>query len=282
MLPLETLRTFVAVAESGSFTGAGAAVHRTQSAVSMQIRRLERELGKALFTRGARGAELTEEGETLLRYARRILGLSAEALASVAGPELGGTVRLGAPEDYAQSLLPEVLAGFCGRHPQVRVEVLVEPSERLAQALALGRLDVCLRTCAERAEAGRVVRREPVVWAAATDHEPQLREPLPLAVYHQGCAYRRWALEALQSVGRTWRIVVQSPSLAGILAAVRCGLAVAPVGLAQVRDGLRVLGPEDGFPSLPEAFISVDESPAPATPAREALARHVARALAGA
>lgn len=279
MLPMETLKTFLAAAESGSFTRAGDRVNLTQSAVSMQIKRLEQELGKALFERGGRGIALTKDGEVLLGYARRILELHDEVLADIMGPQVQGAVRLGAPEDYAQSVLPGILAGFCRQYPKVRVEVRVESSDRLRVALAVGALDVCLLTCAAEDEAEYVVHREPVVWVGAAGHEAHLADPLPLAVYHQGCPYRKWALDSLGAMGRDYRIVVESPSLAVLMATARAGLGVLPVGRSQVQPGLRILGRSEGFGPLPEGIISLNRAESRTSPASMSLCEHIIEAF---
>ena len=274
-LQTDLLRTFVAAADAESYTSAAAIVHRTQSAISMQMKRLEEGVGRPLFQRNGRSMKLTSEGQTLLWYARRILKLHDEALGAVSRPELSGRVRLGAPDDYAERLLPTVLARFAGTYPQVQVEVSCEPGTRLLASLDRGGLDLVVHTCGEFPERGEAIHREPVVWITSSRHLAHELDPLPIAVYHEDCIFRQWAVKSLDGAGRSYRIAYTSPGIAGILAAVKGGLAVAPVGRSTVPEGVRVLGPADGFPQLPTAVITLIKGPGPLAPAVESLAEHV-------
>ena len=258
-LPPDLLRTFVAAARALNFTQAARQVHRTQSAVSMQMRRLEGEIGKPLFRRVARGVELTRDGEVLLRYARRILRLHDEALVSLTAPELDGVIRLGAAEDYSSQHLPDILKRFAARHPLVRVDLYCDLSGNLLEMLAEERLDLCLCNSEAGEHGGDFLRNEPVIWVAPADAEPEALSPLPLAMFHDGCMYRKWAMQALAKRGISYRVACASPSIAGVLAAVRAGLAVAPVGASTRLSGFRVL--EEGIlPRLPSATVSLHQS----------------------
>lgn len=281
---MDLLRTLAAIADQGSFTGAARRVHRTQAAVSQQVRRLEELAGGGLFTRESRGAALTPRGETLLRYARRILRLHDEAMAAVAEPEVAGVVRLGAPEDYASLFLPGILSGFAAGHPRVRVDVSCRPTPDLLAMVERGDLDMTLATTpgpiSDAADGPEVVHRQPVVWTARAGFEPWLEDPMPLALFLEGCLYRRWATTALERAGRSWRVAFSSPSLAGVLAAVRAGLAVAPLAASVVGAGVRVLGEEAGLPPLPSATVSLVRS-SRRDAAADGLADHVRRAFQG-
>lgn len=255
-LPLELLRSFVAAAESGSFTRAAGVVNRTQSAVSMQMKRLEGMVGRPLFDRKVRGVSLTPAGTTLLDYSRRMLKLHDEALDAVCVPDMEGVVRLGSPEDYATTRLTKVLSDFAHAYPRVAVEVTCHPSDRLMNLFQAGELDLTLCTD-EDAAGGELLRRESVVWVCGEDSQAHEEDPLPLAVFHEGCLFRRWATTGLENMGRAYRVAYSSPSVAGLLAAVRTGLAVVPLGSGIVPADLRVLGPEHGLPLLPEAAISL-------------------------
>ncbi len=278
-LPTGLLRTFVAAADAESYTSAAAMVHRTQSAVSMQMKRLEEGMGQPLFERNGRAMRLTSQGVTLLWYARRILKLNDEAVAAVARPELSGSVRLGAPEDYAERLLPRVLARFAETYPQVQVDVVCEPGARLLAALDNRELDLMVLTNSEVPLRGETIYREQVVWVTSNRHLVHEQDPLPIAVYHEGCIFREWALRSLEGAGRSYRIAYTSLGIAGILAAVRGGLAVAPVGRSTLSDGLRVLGPADGFPELPTAVVTLIKSHGTPSPAMVLLADHVAESF---
>lgn len=262
-LPIDSLRTFTAAAEAGNFTRAAERVHRTQGAVSMQMGKLEEEVGCRLFERTGRGVALTFEGETLLGYARRILELHDEALSAMQAPDMEGRVRLGAPEDYATWFLPSILSAFHAAYPRVLVEVFCGTSQELSRRYNRGEFDLTILTHPEDPVhngsitdgSAQVIHREPIVWVTSAAHAVHEKRPLPLALFHEGCAYRRWALEACARNGIDNRICFVSPSITGVLSAVRAGLAVAPIGRSTVKEGLRILGEKDGFPTLPSSTV---------------------------
>ena len=244
----DLLRTFVAIVDAGGFTSAAQQVHRTQSAVSMQVRRLEAALDRTLFQREGRGVQLTPEGEALLGYARRLLKLHDEALAVLSRPDLSGLVRLGTPDDYVGRFLPDILVRFARAFPRVQVEVHCESSVNLRRLLAEDRLDLALITGTPGAETGEVLRREPTVWATAERHLAHEDDPLPLALFQSGCPFRDWALAGLNERGRPYRIAYTSASLTGILAAVTAGLAVTVLSRSILPAEVRPLRAEEGFP----------------------------------
>ncbi len=256
----ELLHTFVQIVEHGSFTRAGMRVHRTQSAVSMQIRRLEEQLGCRLFERTGRNVKLTSQGEIFYDHARRILSAYREALTTVNGRSLEGDVTVGLPDDFAISFLPRVLARFTEVYPWIRLNLVCEPSKRLVGQITDGLVDVALITEGEGATGGIVVRREPLVWASSARHDVHEREPVPLAIFHTGDVFRRSAVEKLEAYGRSARIAVTSPSFAGIGAAVDAGIAVAVVFHGSLRPGWRMLGAQEGFPPLPDQGIVLQRS----------------------
>ena len=286
----DNLRTFVAAAQALNFTQAAKKVNLTQSAVSMQINRLESDLGKSLFRRITRGVVLTRDGEALLKYARRLLRLHDEALAYLTGPDVEGELKLGAPEDLAYGILPRILKGFAARYPLVRIDLHCDLSDRLRVMVENKALDLCLCTGKGETDGGDFLRNEPLVWIGPRDGAPELESPLPLALFHDGCIYRQWALEALTREGIAYRIAYSSPSIAGILAAVRSGMAVAPVGGSIPPSDFRILTPSDGegltnlsgipsLPGLPSASISLHRAEAPEGEARSCLVRHIFRAF---
>jgi DNA-binding transcriptional LysR family regulator len=261
----DVLRTFVAAADAGSFTHAAASVHRTQSAVSMQMKRLESELSRTLFDRRGRGVVLTAEGDTLYRYARRLLALHDEALSAITAPRLGGKVRFGAPEDYAVRFLPQALKRFAAVHPMVEVEVLCDGTPNLQKRFADGGLDVMLTT--EDTWEGPGRRQIDLVWVVAEHGGPLDQSPLPLALFHAGCLYRRNALLSLEKAGIAYRIAYGSPSMAGVLAAVRAGLAVAPATETSIASGCRRATLEDGLPPIAPVGIGLHLAPGNASEA---------------
>ena len=252
----DLIRSFVAIAETGSFTAAAHRVHRTQSAVSMQIKRLEELLGgRELFARGGRGIALTRDGETLLAHARRILHAHREALAAFDRDALAGEVTVGAPDDYASTFLPRILARFAETHARVHVNVVCQASVDLLRLLADRAVDLALVTQGSGERGGTVVLREPMVWVTSSRHRAHEQDPLPLALFEPGCAFRRAATDSLAATGRAARVAYTSLSIAGVNAALESGLAVGVLLRSIVRPGLRVLGPREGFPPLPGSGI---------------------------
>ncbi len=278
-LTLETplLRTLVAVSETGSFTRAAAQVHRTQSAVSMQIKRLEETVGKPLLERDRRRARLTREGEALVAYARRIINLHDEALAAVSQPEVTGLVRIGTPDDYAAGFLPQVLSDFAETHPNVEVEMRCEISAKISQAFERGEVDVALLTSGSWLKGGEIIRRERITWATSVRHMVHERDPVPLAVFEPGCLFRESALVALDEIERPFRIAYSSESYAGLVTAALAGLAVTVMARSSVPAGLRELSPDEGFPVLPSVDIALLRPPPGRSHAADRLADHIAQ-----
>ncbi len=278
-MTLETplLRTLVAVSETGSFTRAAVQVHRTQSAVSMQIKRLEVAVGKPLVERDRRQARLTREGEALVEYARRILNLHDEALAAVSQPEVTGLVRIGTPDDYAAGFLPQVLSDFAETHPNVEVEMRCETSAKICRAFEKAEVDVALVTSGSWLKGGEVIRREPIVWATSVRHMVHERDPLPLAVFEPGCLFRESALAAFDKNQRPYRIAYSSESTAGLTTAALAGLAVTVLARSSVPAGLRELSPDEGFPVLPSVDIALLRPPLGRSHVADRLADHIAQ-----
>ena len=170
LLDSDQLKTFIAIVETGSFTRAAEVVHKTQSAVSMQMKRLEERLGKAIFARDGRASKLTEDGERLLDYAQRIVKLNTEAVNSIANAALSGRVRLGVPDDYADRYLPEIMARFSRSHPEVELTVLCEPTAQLVELIDIGDLDLAIITHYDAHRQAEVIRRERLLWVASNRH----------------------------------------------------------------------------------------------------------------
>ncbi|MDR5858061.1 LysR family transcriptional regulator [Halomonas eurihalina] len=253
LLDTDVLRSFVAIAESGSFTRAANHVFRTPSALSMQIKRLEETLGQSLFVREARQVRLTPEGEMLLGYSRRLLRLNEEAVTQFLAPSLEGTVRFGTPDDVGSRILPRVLSQFARSHPAVQVDVMVGRSIELLERLDKGELDLVLATAGNEgfpADRGEVVHTEPLVWAGREGGVALERSPLPLAMANHGCAWRRMALSALDDAGLAYRIAYISENCSGQEAALLADLAVAPLPRNLVRTPLSILGDDAGLPPL--------------------------------
>ena len=260
LLEMDVLRTFVSIAESGSFTRTAAQIFRTTSAVSMQIKRLENTLGCALFSREARRVALTAEGERLISYARRLLKLNEEAVGAFIKPSLSGQVRFGAPADIGTHILPGLLSLFARTHPGIEVNVSVGRSVDMIQRIDAGELDVALISVGNLGQddtRGEIVHREPLVWAGRAGGVAMRRNPLPLALASAECAWRRQALDALDRVGRRYRIAYSSEQCAGQEAAMVADLAVAPYPLSLVRPPLRRLDEDADLPTLGEYQIKL-------------------------
>jgi DNA-binding transcriptional LysR family regulator len=255
-LDLDLLKTFVAIAETGSFSNAAPRIGRSQSAVSMQMQRLEQAVGKKLLIRGVKAVIPNAAGAELLVHARRLLKLSDEAWASITQPEETGCVRLGVPDDYAAFLLPPVLARFAVEHPFVTIELVCEPSAALSRAIDERRIDLAIITRIPD-QPVEVLRREPFVWVASPAHIAWQADPLPIALFEAGCAARANVLNTLGGVGRAYRCTYSSASLLGLVAVVQAGLAVAGLALCSVPPSLRVVGQDEGLPKLADLEIGI-------------------------
>ncbi|MEX3957974.1 LysR substrate-binding domain-containing protein [Trinickia sp. EG282A] len=259
-LDLDVLSMVVAVADAGSFLRGAALVHRSQSAVSMQVKALEGALGKTLFVRRARSVVPTQEGYLLIEYARRMLALRDEAWASLVHPEIKGRVVIGVPDDYASSLLPGVLRKFSATYPKVEIQVVGLPSHALVPLVKDNKIDLACMTRMKGVR-GELIRLEPTVWAGAARGGPIWKErPLPIAVFAAGSVARANAIRALQRARIAYRTSYESPSLLGLFSMVEAGLAVAPVARCALPERFVQLGRPQGLPPLPPLEIVLARS----------------------
>jgi DNA-binding transcriptional LysR family regulator len=250
----DLLKAFLAVADCRSFTRAAAQLNRTQSAVSMQIRRLEGRLEAELFRRGRSNVELSAAGEGLLGYARRILSLNEEAVGRLRAHKVEGVVRLGVMDDYGAVVVPPLLASFAAGYPLIQVEM--ETGLTAAMPARLGKdYDLVIAMHPEGHGEGEFLRREQAVWAAGPRQAAAALDPLPVALYPRGCLFRKWAMEALDAAGRPWRLAFVSHSLAAVEAIATQELAVTVVKSGTFPAKLRPLTARDGMPPLPGAEI---------------------------
>jgi DNA-binding transcriptional LysR family regulator len=273
----DLLRAFVAVADHRSFTRAAAALNRTQSAVSMQIKRLEDRLQAELFRRGKTNVDLSAAGEGLLGYARRILTLNEEAVGRLRDHAIEGVVRLGVMDDYGTLVVPPLLASFVAGYPRIHIEMETGLTSSMPGRLG-DAYDLVLAMHPEGHGDGEFLRREQAVWAASPRRPLEISEPLPLALYPQGCLFRKWAMEALDAAGRPWRLAFVSHSLAAVEAISAQGLAVTVVKASTFPPKLRRLSEADGMPILPAADIRLHRAPNLSRPA-SLLADHLGAAL---
>ncbi len=278
------MRAFVLIAEGRSFTEAAELVGRTQSAVSMQVKRLEEVLGRKVLNRGkGEDVELTPHGEFLLTRARQILSLNDEVVATFRAPALAGTVRLGTPDDYAFGYMPPILKRFADTHPAVQVDVLCAPSNELIGRLKDGELDLTLSSDGHQPRHWPTVElwRGPLVWVTSSRHAPHRMDPLPLALAQvdtnasRNCDWARAATTALDRAGRRWRLAYSSGSQVGTHAPVLAGLAVTVSTLSWLPEGLRPLRADEGLPPLPEFGIVLLKGRRPRQPMTDALAAEI-------
>jgi DNA-binding transcriptional LysR family regulator len=276
MLDLELLRSFVSVVDAGGFTRAGERVHRTQSTVSQQIKRLEDDLGQPLLNRSGKHVTPTEAGERLLSYARRLLSLAEEARDVLARPADEGVVRLGIPEDFAAYRLTQLLASCSRSRPGLRLDVRADQSVYLRRDLERGELDLALIK-RNAGEAGGIASwPERVHWVSSKAHplDPAIRS-IPLVGFPAGCLYRTRAIHAIEAAGRGWHMAYSSSNLAGIQAAVAAGLGLSILSDMSIQADHRVLTAKDGFAPIDKTEVALVASP-DASPATLRLADRLA------
>jgi DNA-binding transcriptional LysR family regulator len=261
LLELDLLKTLVAIADTGNFSAAADAVHRTPSAVSMQVKKLETLVGKPLFTRDSRTVSPTPDGERLLEHGRRLLALNREIVAQFRTPDIEGIVKLGAPDDVAERWLPSMLQRFSATHCCVTVDVLVDTSSRLREKTKTGHLDLCLYTThpeAAKKEGAEVLLKEPLVWAGARNGVAWEQNPLPISVWEEDCAWRTAAVDSLKKSKRNFRIAFMSAHISAQRAALTADLAVAPMPRSSCHDGIVQLGKQQGLPALRHYALAMD------------------------
>lgn len=276
MLEIDVLKTFVAIAETGNFTTAAEAVYRTPSAVSMQIKKLEELLGCSLFLRDARSVSLTPKGEVLLGFARRMLALNNEAVTRFLMPDMHGVVRLGAPEDLGERILPDVLKRFGETFPNVTVDVTIGQSNVMRKRVEERRMDIVIYNSfpSETLRDGEILMEERLVWAGTRCGTAHLREPLPVSMWEDGCVWRADAIEKLNKAGRAHRVAFLSAHTTGQKAAILADLAIAPLPRYLVQGDLVELGPAEGLPDLGSYNIGI-QTIEDASPPVLAVAEHV-------
>jgi DNA-binding transcriptional LysR family regulator len=274
-LDMDVLRTLAVAMDLGGFGKAAERLGRSQSAVSLQMRRLEERVGRPLFRREGRGLALTDAGDVVLGYARQILELNDQAVAAARGIAIGGSVRFGVPQDFGDSWLPGVLARFSRAHPSVLIEVRVDRANKLVERIAEGGLDLALMWGNPPIANAVTVQRLPMVWIGLKGYAVPKGDAVPLALFESPCVFRQPSIEALERTHRSWRLAFTSPSLGGLWAAAVAGLGVTvrtPLGLPSP---LAVLGKSSGLPKLPQIALSLytaqSEPPQAVTRLREIL-----------
>jgi DNA-binding transcriptional LysR family regulator len=279
LLDIDQLRTFIAIAETGSFTKAAEVVNKTQSAVSMQMKRLEERIERPIFARDGRASKLTEDGTRLLDYARRLVKLNVETVAAFSDAALSGRVRLGVPDDYADRYLPEIMARFSRAYPSVELTVICEPSVDLLERIDGNEIDLAIVTNCESKRASETFRRERLLWVTSSRHAIHLEERLPLALGRPSCTWRRTAIERLESIGRPYRVLYSSSNAGAVAAAVLAGLAVSVLAESGLRPGMRVLTAAEGFPELTTCRVGLVRNAHDSSALADALAEHIISSL---
>jgi DNA-binding transcriptional LysR family regulator len=276
-LDIEAMRTVISIAQTRAVKLAAARLGRSPAALSMQLRKLEETLGRCLFERTRAGMVPTAACERLLPHAHRMIEAERIAREAFAAPVFEGSVRVGLIEDVGGVRFSEILADFGACYPGVSVEATVGSSWQLGAMLEANELDLAV-LAPGAAIAWRpndeVVHEEPLVWVVAKGSDIWTRDPLPLALASEGCAWRRATLEALEVAGRTYRIVFRSDAYEAITAAVLAGLAAAPLPLSRAMPGLKVLDTDDGAPRLGHARAVIRLGPQP-NEATQALAERI-------
>ncbi len=277
-LDTELLQTLVAIVDSGSFKAAAKNVHRTQSAVSMQMKRLEEIVEQPLFEKHGRRSVLTLHGQNLLLYARRILSLQQEALATFRSPEIQGEVRIGVCDDYVLSFMPAIFASFAKSFPNVFIRLDSQPSTKLIESTKGGDLDFSLVNVLHGDTDYEILTSDPLVWVTSRNHSTHEVSPLPLAI-ESNCLWGRWAQKVLNEENRLYRVGYSTFNIAGIVAIIEAGLAVSVMSRTSVPPQLRILQPADGFPELPHTQIGLVLSSGDMSPAAQCLANAVRQSM---
>jgi DNA-binding transcriptional LysR family regulator len=280
-MDIDLLRTFVAICDTKSFTSAARNVGRTQSAVSLQMRRLEESLGRPLLLRGASGVTLTEHGVLLLDPAREILRKVDEARALFDRGSVEGVVVLGLPDDYAPRILSRVLRSFTELYPAATIDLVIAESRQLVKHLVEGSVDLAFITEGEGPiKGGPIAFVDRMVWVAPANGDLPMRDPVPIAVWDESDGYARRMLPALKAMGRDYRIVIIARSMTGLRGAVTAGLAMTAMMSSSVTDAMRQLGDEDGFPPLAELGVRLERAHLRKSPVIDRLEAHLLASLA--
>ncbi|MBW4709214.1 LysR family transcriptional regulator [Roseobacter sp. YSTF-M11] len=254
-LDSDLLRTFVAVAEAGSVTDGAARIHRSQSATSLQIKRLENILGHPVFERHGRGVVLTETGRRLLPVANEVTDRLDSALRDISQSVIQGKLRLGIPDDHGKARLAEIVARFTRLHPQVELEVTCALSTGFPKALERGQMDLAVYEVEHPSPGEEVLFEDPTRWVSSATRDFSDADTLPVALFDHACWWRDAAIRSLKARGRPYRVIYSSQSVSGVTAAVKAGVAVGLLGKASLERGLSVMAASHGFGPTPPSKL---------------------------
>ena len=274
-LDIALLRAFVAIVDTGSVTGAARLLNRTQAAVSLQLKRLEDQLGQSLFERVHKRLILAPAGEQLLGNAQRLIAMNDDIWGQMTTPSFQGEVRLGVPVDLISTYIPQILRRFRSAWPRVHVSLVCRNSQELLEDMDAGVVDVTLttdRTCEGQCE---TLRWDKLVWVGAPDGDAHTRMPLPIAIGTKTCRFRPVGLQALRDARRGWQVILEVPNQDAVFATIASGSCVGIMLRDCIPDGLKILGGDSGLPELPDFAINLWLPKAGASEIAEELARHV-------
>lgn len=272
-LDLDLLRTFVAIVETGTFSSAANSVLRTPSAVSMQVKKMEEILGRAVFVRDSRSVKLTGDGERVLSHARRMLALNQDFIAEFHPQSMRGEVRLGIHDHIAERYLPDMLRRFACTHPGVILNAVVDNSGPMLQMISEGRLDLAITSrlqSQKKDRPGDLLFSEPLVWGGCRGGIAHELDPVPVTVWDRTCAWRKAGLEGLEAQGRPYRIALESGHLSGQKSAIYADLAIAPIPRSALGGCVVEVPPEAGLPKLGSYELVLVTREEPSEPARAA------------
>jgi len=277
LLELDMLKTIVAIAETGNFSSAATMLFRTPSAVSMQVKRIEEMLGRPVFNRDSRSVTPTADGEMLLEHGRRLLTLNNQMVSRFVMPDVEGKVRLGATNDIAERILPDLLKRFNQTHCCVTVDVVVDGSDELSGKVRNGELDLVLVTFNPKKKQSadlEPIFSEQLTWAGLRNGVAFEQRPLPISVWEEGCSWRFSGLSSLDKMNIEHRVAFMSAHISGQRAAILADLAVAPIPISCCVNEIVALNEADGLPTLEIYGVGLMMQKEPTEPALAA-AEHI-------
>lgn len=254
-LDSDLLRTFLAVAQAGSVTEGAARIHRSQSAISLQIKRLEKILGQPVFKRNGRGVALSETGRRLLPVAQDVTARLDVVLRDIAEGAMTGKLRVGIPDDHGRAKLAQIIAAFTRQHPQVELDINCALSAGFPDALEKKVFDLAIYEVENPQPDEQLLFEDPTCWLSSANADFTTVESLPVALFDHACWWRDAAIESLEDRGKPYRIVYSSQSVSGVVAAVEAGIAVGLLGRSSLHSGLSVASESLGFQSTPASKL---------------------------
>lgn len=259
-LDSDLLRIFVAVAQAGSVTDGAARIHRSQSATSLQLKRLESVVGQSVFKRHGRGVVLSDAGQRLLPVALEVTERLDATLRAMTQDAVIGKLRLGIPDDHGRAKLAQIIATFTRQHPQVELDVTCAISSGFPEALDKGNLDLAVYEVEHPTSQEELLYQDPTSWVTASHRHFDNDDILPVALFDHACWWRDAAMESLKARQKPYRVVYSSQSVSGVLAAVEAGIAVGLLGRTALGEGLSTVVPTLGFGPTPTSNLVLADS----------------------